>query len=625
MTEDELDHTLSQICFVGLVALDELLGGGGNGDGAGSRRSATRSRTARNDPVEAFEVDEMKHLLADAINRMPRPRAPRAHALLLRGPDARRDRPGPRRHREPRLPDPHQGDPPAALAARRTRAGLTRLTIRFEASRAGSVQRRTRALRSSSTSSSLPRAVPRPGEGRVRPRSPRVATRARLRVVALVLLRRRAPRPTRADAPDARRPAPTGPARSRAGSCGRSSPPRSVRAPVTAASTSPRAPGTPRARRRRRRRSCSPATVAGTPRTSSSRTTAASAPRTRSCSTSRSAPGSRSERGDVVGHAGGIGRRSRRRRPALRGPRRRPLRRPDGAVPPARSHRAGAARPRRRRPARPWVSPARERAGLDARCSRRGAADRAAAGRCAGGSPTTGEQSGDDGGDSGCGDGIPLIGDAVSAGCDAVDWAAAATVAALDEASSILRDAGRLGLALASKLDAPLHALVRTVASSTRPATPSCARRSATCSRTSSRSASGSGRGRGTCCSKDAPRPTERVVTATCSWPSAASTATRLPTAGTFDLDTHTLGYPTTDVTWFSYASAGGKYSKDDTHGDLREKAKLLGAAARGHGPQHPGSRSTSSRTRRAVSSSTGSSPTSTRTTPVATRRSTRS
>ena len=33
--------------------------------------SATRSPTARNDPVEAFEVDEMKHVLADAINRMP--------------------------------------------------------------------------------------------------------------------------------------------------------------------------------------------------------------------------------------------------------------------------------------------------------------------------------------------------------------------------------------------------------------------------------------------------------------------------------------------------------------------------------------------------------------------------
>ena len=56
--------------FVGLVALDECR--------AASRRDGQRHATVGdtiadgvNDPVEAFEVDEMKHLLADAINRMP--------------------------------------------------------------------------------------------------------------------------------------------------------------------------------------------------------------------------------------------------------------------------------------------------------------------------------------------------------------------------------------------------------------------------------------------------------------------------------------------------------------------------------------------------------------------------
>jgi RNA polymerase sigma factor FliA len=70
MTIGELDHTLSQISFTGLVALDELIGGGGNGDGSGSSTLGDTVADRANDPVEAFEVDEMKHLLADMIMRM---------------------------------------------------------------------------------------------------------------------------------------------------------------------------------------------------------------------------------------------------------------------------------------------------------------------------------------------------------------------------------------------------------------------------------------------------------------------------------------------------------------------------------------------------------------------------
>ncbi len=71
VTQAELDHTLSQVSFTGLVALDELIGrGNGDGDTSGSTVGDTVSDRAH-DPVEAFEVDEMKHLLADMINRMP--------------------------------------------------------------------------------------------------------------------------------------------------------------------------------------------------------------------------------------------------------------------------------------------------------------------------------------------------------------------------------------------------------------------------------------------------------------------------------------------------------------------------------------------------------------------------
>jgi RNA polymerase sigma factor for flagellar operon FliA len=69
MTGDELAGTLSQISFVGLVALDEILAAGG--ERPGQAMLGDPGRDTAHDPVEAFEVDEMKMLLADAINRVP--------------------------------------------------------------------------------------------------------------------------------------------------------------------------------------------------------------------------------------------------------------------------------------------------------------------------------------------------------------------------------------------------------------------------------------------------------------------------------------------------------------------------------------------------------------------------
>ena len=69
MTESELAQTLSQISFVGLVALDELLTVGGERSGSSTLGDTVADRA--HDPVAAFELGEMKHVLADAINRMP--------------------------------------------------------------------------------------------------------------------------------------------------------------------------------------------------------------------------------------------------------------------------------------------------------------------------------------------------------------------------------------------------------------------------------------------------------------------------------------------------------------------------------------------------------------------------
>lgn len=69
MTNDQLQATLGQISFVGLVALDEMLSVGGE-----RGESITLGDTIADSgegPVAAYEVEEMRHILADAINRMP--------------------------------------------------------------------------------------------------------------------------------------------------------------------------------------------------------------------------------------------------------------------------------------------------------------------------------------------------------------------------------------------------------------------------------------------------------------------------------------------------------------------------------------------------------------------------
>jgi RNA polymerase sigma factor for flagellar operon FliA len=65
----DLEDIFTQISFVGLVALDELLSVGGE-RGEGVTLGDTIPDAKGEDPVTAFEIDEMKHMLADAINRL---------------------------------------------------------------------------------------------------------------------------------------------------------------------------------------------------------------------------------------------------------------------------------------------------------------------------------------------------------------------------------------------------------------------------------------------------------------------------------------------------------------------------------------------------------------------------
>ncbi len=118
ITLDELHTIFSQVSFVNVIALDELLNvGGERGRQALPRRhprghqgrGPRRGVRDRGDEVPARPGDQH---LAGA-------REDRRDALLLRGPHARRDRSGPGRDREPDLPDAHQGGPAAARQALR--------------------------------------------------------------------------------------------------------------------------------------------------------------------------------------------------------------------------------------------------------------------------------------------------------------------------------------------------------------------------------------------------------------------------------------------------------------------------------------------------------------------------
>ena len=67
LTEAQLQNTLSQISFVGVAALDELL----SGDRGETLTLGDTVPDSGDGPVGAFEVEEMRQILADSINRMP--------------------------------------------------------------------------------------------------------------------------------------------------------------------------------------------------------------------------------------------------------------------------------------------------------------------------------------------------------------------------------------------------------------------------------------------------------------------------------------------------------------------------------------------------------------------------
>ena len=68
LSDQQLQSTFSQISFIGLVALDEMLGGERGGDGMTLGDTVADTGDG---PMAAYEVEEMRQILAKAINDMP--------------------------------------------------------------------------------------------------------------------------------------------------------------------------------------------------------------------------------------------------------------------------------------------------------------------------------------------------------------------------------------------------------------------------------------------------------------------------------------------------------------------------------------------------------------------------
>ncbi len=68
VSEQQLQTTLSQISFVGVAALDEMLSGGDRGESVTLGDTVADTQAG---PMGVYEVEEMRQILAESINRMP--------------------------------------------------------------------------------------------------------------------------------------------------------------------------------------------------------------------------------------------------------------------------------------------------------------------------------------------------------------------------------------------------------------------------------------------------------------------------------------------------------------------------------------------------------------------------
>ena len=193
--------------------------------------------------------------------------------------------------------------------------------------------------------------------------------------------------------------------------------------------------------------------------------------------------------------------------------------------------------------------------------------------------------------DDGCSSGVPIVGGAIDAVCDGVDWTARRARDALDTGLEVLASAGRHGRALVAAFRGPLldvldqmgsltarlrTQLLNTPAGKTLRDLVEIGDRFLDWTHAE--------------CSGDAPTAdgtggSGHLLLAVGGIESSSSGADQR----SFRLDADALGYHHDEVHWFSYAADGGTYSPSDTHGDLRVAAARMAEQFRALHVREPG------------------------------------
>lgn len=192
--------------------------------------------------------------------------------------------------------------------------------------------------------------------------------------------------------------------------------------------------------------------------------------------------------------------------------------------------------------------------------------------------------------DAGCGDGIPLVGGAISAICDGAEWVAGQAVAAFEAGISLLGDAARAGARLVANLERSLRSLLDRLGAvgvqvrKALLATP-LGRVLTDLVEIGQRFLDWTSR----VCTSDAP-PADGTGGSGHHVLAVGGVDSEIAVAGgpSFELDVDALGYRDGEVSWFSYTEAP-TYSRTDTYGDLRQKARLLGEQLRDLQRANPG------------------------------------
>lgn len=193
--------------------------------------------------------------------------------------------------------------------------------------------------------------------------------------------------------------------------------------------------------------------------------------------------------------------------------------------------------------------------------------------------------------DDGCSSGVPIVGGAIDAVCDGVDWTARRTRDALDTGLGVLAHASRQGRALAKGLRGPLLEVLDQMGSLTaRLRTQLLSTPVGKVLRDLVEIGDRFLDWTHAECSGDAPTAdgtggSGHLLLAVGGIDSSSSGADQR----SFRLDADALGYHRDEVHWFSYAARGGAYTARDTHGDLRVAAARMAEQLRALHAREPG------------------------------------